>query len=63
MINKEEMLKLASELEALTDQDLSEIDANSLYKELQKEASLSVDELGIQQAIISCIDSMGRYTI
>jgi hypothetical protein len=63
MIDKEEMLKLASEIEALSDEDLSGISISSLYSRLKKEAELSVDEDSIREAIVGCIDSMREYSL
>ncbi len=63
MINKDEMLKLATDLEALADQDLSDISAETLYEQLKKEASLTVEDDKILEAVVSCIDSMGRHSL
>ena len=62
-MEKQELLKLASDLEALSNQDLSDIDALSVYKQLEKEARAKVDEDKIRTTIISLIDSMQEYTL
>ena len=62
-MEKQELLKLASDLEALSNQDLSDIDALSVYKQLEKEARAKVDEDEIRNTVISLIDSMQEYTL
>ena len=62
-MKREELLKLASDLEALSSQDFSDIDALSIYKQLVKEAKAKVNDEEINQALISIMDKMQEYAI
>lgn len=62
-MEKQELLKLAADLEALSTQDLSDIDALTLYRQMEKEARAKVDEDKARSTVVSLIDSMQGHSL
>lgn len=62
-MKKADLLKLAEDLEALSNDNLSDTSIADLYKRLKKEAQSKVDDNAILEDLKEVINSMGELQI